>query len=141
MMARRLGWRTCLAVILVFTGWLASPPGGGARPPPPAVAPPPGRPPLPPPDRPATGLADPADAVACQECHEDASEAYMRSAHGTMVELGDTRAPACADCHGNPHTIRPVDQWPDSQRAPACGGCHPGATASFTKALRHEPPP
>ena len=64
----------------------------------------------------------------------------MRSAHGTMVELGDARAPACADCHGDPHNIRPVDKWPDSQRAQACGECHPGATASFTKALRHEPP-
>jgi hypothetical protein len=95
---------------------------------------------LPHPNWRAVGSADLADAVACQKCHEDASEAYMKSAHGTMVELGDARAPACADCHGNVHSIRPVDQWPDSQRAQACGECHPGATASFTKALRHEPP-
>jgi hypothetical protein len=189
MMARRLGWGTCLAVILVSIGWLASPLGAAADPPEPtqtAHAPNslclichgqagltsrggdgrertihavggkafadsahgrlacvtchPGQSRLPHPDRQAAGLVGPPATVACQECHEDASEAYMRSAHGTMVELGDARAPACADCHGDPHTIRPVKQWTDSQRAQACGECHSGATASFTKALRHEPP-
>src|SRR3972149_468666 len=104
MMARRLGWGTCLAVILVSIGWLASPLGAAADPPPPAqpahppdsrpAAPrPPGRPPLPHLDQRAAGLADPANAVACQECHEDAAEAYMRSADGTMWEPGDTPAP------------------------------------------------
>lgn len=95
---------------------------------------------LPHPDWRAVGSADLADAVACQECHEDAAEAYMRSAHGTMVELGDARAPGCADCHGDSHYIRPIAQWTESQRAQACAECHSGATVSFTKALRHDPP-
>jgi hypothetical protein len=97
---------------------------------------------LPHPNWQAVGAADLADAVACQECHEDAAEAYMRSVHGTMVELGDARAPGCADCHGDPHTVRPAEEWTDSQRARACAECHSGATPGFTKALRHgEPSP
>ena len=97
---------------------------------------------LPHPNWQAAGAADLADAVACQECHEDAAEAYMRSVHGTMVELGDARAPECADCHGDPHTVRPAEEWTDSQRARACAECHSGATPGFTKALRHgEPSP
>ena len=64
----------------------------------------------------------------------------MRSAHGTMVELADARAPVCADCHGDPHKMRSVEQWTESQRAQACAECHSGATVSFTKALRHDPP-
>jgi hypothetical protein len=188
-MARRLGWGTCLAVILVSAGWFVSPLRAAADPPEPAPAAHapnslclichgqagltstgedgrertihaveakafadsahgalacvkchPGQSRLPHPDHQAAGLTEPADTVACAKCHEDASEAYMKSAHGTMVELGDARAPACADCHGNVHSIRPVDQWPDSVRAQACGECHQGATASFTNALRHEPP-
>ena len=188
-MARRLGWGTCLAVILVSAGWFVSPLGAAADPPEPAQpahapnslclichgqegltskgeggrertihaieAKPfadsahggvaclkchPGQSRLPHPDQQAAGLAEPAAAVPCRNCHEEASEAYMKSAHGTMVELGDARAPACADCHGDVHSIQPVDKWTDSQRAQACGECHTGATASFTKALRHEPP-
>src|SRR3990172_2255067 len=191
MMARRLGWGTCLAAILVPLGCLASPLGAPAAPPAPAqpahapnslclichgqagltsrggdgrerdihaveakafadsahsrlacVTCHPGQSRLPHLDQRAAGLADPADAVACQECHEDAAEAYMRSAHGTMVELGDARAPECADCHGDPHKVRPAEEWTDSQRARACAECHSGATPGFTKALRHgEPSP
>ncbi len=95
---------------------------------------------LPHPDWQAFGFAKLADATACQECHEDAYEAYMRSVHGTMVELGDARAPECADCHGDPHKVRTAEEWTDSDRAQACGECHSGATAGFTKALRHDPP-
>src|SRR3990172_2393714 len=89
---------------------------------------------LPHPDWRAVGFADLADATACQECHEDAFEAYMRSAHCTMVELAEARAPVCADCHGDPHKMRSVEQWTESQRAQACAECHSGATVSFTKA-------
>ena len=64
----------------------------------------------------------------------------MRSAHGTMVELGDARAPGCADCHGDSHKIRTAEEWTDSDRAQACAQCHSGATPGFTKALSHEEP-
>ena len=91
-------------------------------------------------DWPALGQPSRAAAVACSECHEDAAEEYLHSPHGTMVELKDTRAPGCADCHGDAHSIQTVKQWSESQRAEACGECHSGATISFTKALRHAPP-
>src|SRR3972149_1414696 len=167
-MARQLGWGISLAVILVAAGWLLSPLKAAADPPGPAVQPPnppvlifhgpeglappgrhgrpagakgpPGRPPLPHPDWKAVASAKLASPVACQECHEEAFEAYMRSVHGTMVELGDARAPGCADCHGDSHKIRPAAEWTGSDRAQACAQCHSGATPGFTKALSHEEP-
>jgi len=100
----------------------------------------PGQAPLPHPDWKAVASAKLANPVACQECHEDAFEAYMRSVHGTLVELGDARAPGCADCHGDSHKIRPAAEWTGSDRAQACAQCHSGATPGFTKALSHEEP-
>jgi len=100
----------------------------------------PGQAPLPHPDWKAVGPAELASPVACQECHEEAFEAYMRSVHGTLVELGDTRGPECGDCHGDSHKVRPAKEWADSDRAQACAECHSGATPGFTKALSHEEP-
>ena len=100
----------------------------------------PGQAPLPHPDWKPVGPAELASPVACQECHEEAFEAYMRSVHGTLVELGDTRGPECGDCHGDSHKVRPAEEWADSDRAQACAECHAGATPGFTKALSHEEP-
>lgn len=81
------------------------------------------------------------DPVACQECHPDAYEGYRDGPHGTMAKLGDDRAPACGDCHGNPHYVQLVRQWTEDDRAAACAQCHSGANTSFVEAsLGHKPP-
>lgn len=73
-------------------------------------------------------------AVACQECHLDAYEGYKESPHGTMTKLGDARAPACGDCHGDTHYIQLIERWEEDDRAEACANCHSGATSSFLDA-------
>lgn len=86
------------------------------------------------------GQVDAGDSVACSECHADANESYLNSVHGTMVKLGDARAPACADCHGAAHDVQPTEEWTDHERAQACADCHEGASTSFLEAVSHETP-
>ncbi len=96
---------------------------------------------LPHPKPDSLGRPGAADPVACQECHPDAYEGFRDGPHGTMAKLGDDRAPACGDCHGNPHYIQLVRQWTEDDRAAACAQCHSGATPSFVEAsLGHKPP-
>lgn len=96
---------------------------------------------LPHPKPEALGLPGAGDAVACPECHSDAYEGYRDGPHGTMAKLGDDRAPACGDCHGNAHYVRLVQQWTEDDRAAACAQCHSGATRSFVEAsLGHKAP-
>lgn len=78
--------------------------------------------------------------TACFECHQDAYDSYLDSAHGTMVELGDTRAPTCTTCHGDAHYVQPIQQWTDHERARVCADCHQGAGPRFLKALSHQEP-
>ncbi|MEE8346775.1 MAG: hypothetical protein V3S20_05465 [Dehalococcoidia bacterium] len=76
-------------------------------------------------------LLNASAVVACQECHSEAHEGYLDSPHGTMTKLGDARAPACLDCHGNAHYLPLVKQWTAHDRAEVCANCHSGATSSF----------
>lgn len=80
------------------------------------------------------GLPNASGALACRECHSDAYEGFMDGHHGTMVNLGDDRAPTCSDCHGNTHYLPFVQQWTVNDRAEACAECHSGATTSFLNA-------
>jgi len=79
-------------------------------------------------------------ATPCSECHPEANEGYLDSVHGTMVKLSDARAPACGDCHGDAHTVQPLQGWTEQERAGVCAGCHPGAGTRFLGALSHEEP-
>jgi hypothetical protein len=76
----------------------------------------------------------------CIECHEEAYEGYLESVHGPLWDLGDPRAPTCVDCHGSPHEMQSVEDWPESERVQVCSGCHPGASANFVDAMSHEHP-
>jgi hypothetical protein len=69
--------------------------------------------------------------AACQRCHAEVYEGYIESPHGTMVKLGDDRAPTCTDCHGDAHYIALIDQWKEDDRAEACATCHSGASTNF----------
>lgn len=76
----------------------------------------------------------------CIECHEEAYEGYLESVHGPLWDLGDPRAPTCVDCHGDPHEMRSVGEWSESERAQVCSGCHSGAGVNFVEAMSHEDP-
>jgi hypothetical protein len=79
-------------------------------------------------------------ASDCATCHREAVDGYFESPHGTMAELRDASGPACADCHGSAHVVRPVAGWTQEQRAQVCAGCHPGAGTTFLQALSHQAP-
>lgn len=80
------------------------------------------------------GLLKASDVAACQECHSEAHEGYLDSPHGTMVKLGDARAPACGECHGDAHYLSALDEWTANDRAEACAECHSGANSKFLDA-------
>jgi cytochrome b subunit of formate dehydrogenase len=46
--------------------------------------------------------------VGCRTCHAGPTDRYLKSDHGAALARGVTEAPACADCHGSPHTIAAV---------------------------------
>jgi cytochrome b subunit of formate dehydrogenase len=66
--------------------------------------------------------------VDCTACHADAIESYQKSIHGQGRAPGITEAAACADCHGDVHTITTHTEetssvhW--SHLAEACARCH-----------------
>jgi cytochrome b subunit of formate dehydrogenase len=66
--------------------------------------------------------------ITCATCHADEQAAYDRSFHGKAVQLGNTAAATCVDCHGSPHELLPAGD-PKSRvyhaNIPAtCGACH-----------------
>lgn len=72
-----------------------------------------------------------SSAVSCAGCHADAYEGYREGPHGPVAELGDARAPACANCHGNPHYVQSAQEWDETDQAAACAKCHEGAGPGF----------
>jgi len=81
--------------------------------------------------------ADPSEV--CRSCHGGPAEHFLDSVHGTVIRLGDERAPACADCH-SAHSVQPVEAWVASEKAVACAKCHDGADATFAGSLTHVEP-
>ena len=83
------------------------------------------------PGSPGFGLAM---ANRCGNCHDELSEQFAISIHGSLTELGYTQAAKCADCHGS-HEIRalsdPQSLLSNANRAATCGKCHPGASGNF----------
>ena len=84
--------------------------------------------------------------ATCAHCHADTEkmapygipmdqfDAYRRSVHGTMLlDVGDTSAPACNDCHGN-HGASPPGV---ASVANVCGQCH-GREAALFRASRKQ---
>lgn len=81
------------------------------------------------------------DVIAvCASCHQEAYEGYFHTAHGTVKNLGDTRAPDCVDCHGA-HNVRSIEDWTYDERGEMCAQCHGGADATFARsAIGHREP-
>jgi hypothetical protein len=81
--------------------------------------------------------ADPSDV--CRSCHGGPAEHFLDSVHGTVIRLGDDRAPGCTDCH-TAHSVEPIKTWAATEKAVACGQCHDGADATFAGSLTHVEP-
>ena len=80
------------------------------------------------------------EMAVCSSCHLEAYEGYSHTAHGTVENLGDIRAPGCTDCH-SAHKVTRVSDWGSDQRAQACAKCHDGANGSFAQAsIGHREP-
>ena len=60
-------------------------------------------------------------AATCAGCHRANANAFEGSRHQTLIDLGDTRAPTCATCHGimRARTISPTEL------EARCATCHP----------------
>lgn len=77
----------------------------------------------------------------CGTCHLAVVQAFGRTFHGKVTQLGSGGVAACADCH-TAHEILPARD-PASTISPVrlqatCGSCHAGANASF---VRYDPHP
>lgn len=93
------------------------------------------------PHPPDAALTDVSATVSCAKCHADAYKGYREGPHGPLAELGDARAPACTDCHGNAHYVLSIQDWKETDQAAACAKCHTGAGPSFLGASPgHRPP-
>lgn len=85
-------------------------------------------------------IAQSRDSTAvCSSCHRAAYEHFLDSVHGTVVKLGDSRAPGCTDCHTT-HYVQPVKTWTNVAKAQACSRCHKGADAAFASGMTHREP-
>ncbi|MFC1724585.1 hypothetical protein ACFL4T_03090 [candidate division KSB1 bacterium] len=57
-----------------------------------------------------SGHDSPVKKVDCSLCHEDESEVYGTSIHGTLLNVGDTESPTCSGCHGKHNIFSPDDE-------------------------------
>lgn len=80
-----------------------------------------------------------AEGNVCRSCHGGPAEHFLDSVHGTVIRLGDDRAPACTDCH-SVHAVQRIETWTAFERASACSKCHDGADATFAGSLTHVEP-
>jgi len=73
----------------------------------------------------------------CGQCHKSMMTGYLSSEHArALFASGLVSAPACTDCHGGGHEIRP-HAAPDAATAAAhspetCGKCHAGVLREWT---------
>jgi hypothetical protein len=79
----------------------------------------------------------------CGSCHLPVAEAFTRTFHGKVTQLGSTGAAACADCH-LAHGILPASNAASTvspkNLQTTCGRCHQGANASFVQYDPHPDP-
>jgi Cytochrome c3 len=71
--------------------------------------------------------------ATCGSCHAGIKDRFDTSVHAAALKKGDSRAPACADCH-TAHTIQraDTDRWRLAATA-ECGSCHAEVVDSFRR--------
>jgi hypothetical protein len=74
----------------------------------------------------------------CGSCHPAQKVAYLDNFHGkTAVNLGNTKAAYCSDCHGAHESLSLKDRKAALQ---ACRRCHPQASLNFASMIIHPIP-
>jgi hypothetical protein len=82
-------------------------------------------------------------AGECGTCHARVADAFRRTFHGKVTELGFTRVAACADCHGAHDVLpksNPASMVSKARLVETCGKCHPGANERFVAYDPHPNP-
>lgn len=67
------------------------------------------------------------DKVDCSACHDEVSDKYFQSGHGTAYFEKDVNAPYCTDCHGTHNVKSHEDDTSPTFRSnipKLCGECH-----------------
>lgn len=79
----------------------------------------------------------------CGSCHLPVAEAFTRTFHGKVTQLGSARAAACADCQGA-HDVLPAANAASTvspkNLQTTCGACHQNANARFVQYDPHPNP-
>lgn len=65
----------------------------------------------------------------CWKCHEQASQDYAVSVHLDMLKRGNSKAPACTDCHGD-HAVASIRKYRDIGIT-SCTMCHADMNSSY----------
>ncbi|HYM09914.1 MAG TPA: cytochrome c3 family protein [Bryobacterales bacterium] len=62
---------------------------------------------------------------ACATCHADIARDYARGVHGRAAREGNSAAPNCSVCHGDPHEVKDPGSSAFRKAVPdTCGMCH-----------------
>ena len=68
----------------------------------------------------------------CADCHADVAGQHAASVHGQELKRGNTAAPTCGVCHGDPHELKTTKAAAFHQAVPdTCGMCHSDIAAEF----------
>lgn len=63
-------------------------------------------------------------AETCGTCHGGPKRDYLAGIHGQRLEMGDSQAPVCTNCHTAHQISRPREQAWQVKTTATCGGCH-----------------
>ena len=69
----------------------------------------------------------------CGKCHEKASHDYASSVHLDMLKRGNSKAPACTDCHGD-HAVASTKKYRDIGIT-SCNKCHADLNSSYEASM------
>ena len=77
--------------------------------------------------RPKSQAFHAAEPDTCGLCHVEEAEQFRSSVHGQALASGVSDAPACADCHGEHHILKPTNPASPVSAThirDTCGSCH-----------------
>lgn len=70
----------------------------------------------------------------CKKCHANVYMQYKGSIHFSLLKSGNPKAPTCADCHGEAHSIESIKQN-RSLGLTSCNKCHGDMNSSYEASI------